>query len=133
VRLTVLQLHFNSIENVSPLATLVLLEQLDLSYNSFGDVDPLAALVRLTDLQLHFNSIEDVSPLASLVKMQTLTLYNNAITTGVADLVTLTQATSIDLSTNNSMPCDELHTLIDAFTAGFVLPSTPEDGVDCAL
>ena len=64
--LSLLNLAFNSISDVSPLAGLTQLRQLDLLENSISDISPLAGLTQLTALGLGVNSVSDVSPLKGL-------------------------------------------------------------------
>ena len=62
------------------LQSLVKLTVLDLSYNLINDVTPLSGLVELRVLNLNNNAyIKDISPLKNLPKLEELMLSNNKI------------------------------------------------------
>lgn len=65
-------------------------------------------------------NIADVSPLASLTNIAYLNLGYNSITTGVASLVTLTNATAIHFHGNFGIPASDLDTLEAALGAGII-------------
>ncbi len=122
------------------MGSLTTLETLNLYYNDIVDVTPLATMAGLTELYLYGNQIVDVSPLADLTGLLTLDLgfqydYTNVVyvlTTGVDTLVTLVNATYLNLSSNGvTIPCADLATLIAALTASVVDPSTPFTGTNC--
>src|SRR4028118_2046862 len=54
--------------------------ELDLTYNLISDIQPLASLTNLTDLDLSDNLISDIQPLTSLTNLTDLDLSDNLIT-----------------------------------------------------
>ena len=86
------------------------------------DLSGIENLTKLADLSLSNNSIDDVTLLGSLTNLTNLHLSGNSITIGVAGLVTLINATEIDLggSSNNSIPCADLDTLKAALTSATI-------------
>ena len=52
---------------------------LDLGYNQISDISALSNLTQLTLLDLHNNLIADVGPLASLTKLEWLAIEHNKI------------------------------------------------------
>ena len=67
--LTNLQLGFNNISDVNPLARLRNLTELSLIFNKIQDVSPLARLTNLIGLAIRGNPIQDLTPLAGLTKL----------------------------------------------------------------
>ena len=65
-----LNLGWNQISDLKPLAGLTQLRSLYLRYNQIRDVTPLAGLVKLEYLGLRENPIEDASPLAALTRLR---------------------------------------------------------------
>ena len=61
----VLELNYNLITDISPLAGLTRLGVLELDYNLITDISPLAGLTQLRYLSLEGNSIADLSPLVA--------------------------------------------------------------------
>ncbi|MDM8522823.1 leucine-rich repeat domain-containing protein [Desulfococcaceae bacterium HSG8] len=114
----------NGITDVSAFANLTDLTFLALNRNRISDLSGLANLTKLTDLLLYMNDISDVSPLANLTNLAVLNLNNNNISTGVAELVTLTNAADIQLLLNSSIPCTDLDALETAL--GEEVVSRPE-------
>ena len=78
-QLTRLSLMNNNISDVSPLAELTQLTQLDFGDNTISDISPLAELTQLTQLSLGDNNISDVSPLAEMTNLKELRLIDNPI------------------------------------------------------
>ena len=122
--LVLLALWINNISDVSPLAGLTGLKTLYLDHNMISDLNPLSQLTALEKLALYNNQISDVTPLAGLTNLISLRLENippgswgdqvNDITTGVAGLVTLTNAVEIKMGGNLNIPCPDLDTLTAA-------------------
>jgi Leucine-rich repeat (LRR) protein len=102
------------------LAQLPTLELLVLTSNQITDISPLNTLVNLTYLDFPRNGVQDVAPLSALVKLRHFNALENAITTGVATLVTLVEAATINLDGNNLIPCADLNALEAALGAGVV-------------
>ena len=69
----------NKIQDISPLSGLTKLSFLDLGGNEISDLRPLAALTLLESLRIWRNEIEDISPLAELVNLKKLLIENNDI------------------------------------------------------
>ena len=78
--LVVLNLAWNDLADLVPLANLVYLGALNLSGNQIVDVGPLATLTHLVCLELHENAIADIAALEHLVTIQELYLCNNQVT-----------------------------------------------------
>jgi internalin A len=97
--LTSLDLYYEKITNVEPIASLSNLTSLDLIGNQIDDIKPLAGLINLTYLSLSKNKISDVKPLVGLVKLIHLSLHTNKIT-DVKSLATLTNLNNLTLSDN---------------------------------
>ena len=97
VALTHLYLSSKEIEDVSPLAALINLEELGLGFNQIVDVSPLAALTNLEELWLGFNQIVDIGPLAGLTRLERLSLRENPVL-DVSPLAALTSLERLDLS-----------------------------------
>ena len=98
-RLTELDLAFNHIVNVSPLAGLTSLNRLDVSNNRISDLEPLSNLRSLRNLSLSNNRISDAMPLAGLSSLIELGLSGN----GISDLAPLSGMASLgelELSNN---------------------------------
>lgn len=122
--LTSLELNRNNISNLNPISLLTKLTMLDVSANNVSEVSALASLINLINLFLNDNDIGDVSALVPLVNLNFLDLRNNGITSGVTELDTLVNATSINLFGNNNIPCADLESLVNALGSGVViLPS----------
>lgn len=68
-------------ELVPQLKKLKNLKVLDLSYNNISEISPLAQLTDLTELNLHNNKIRTVTPLAELTKLTFLSLGVNQLRT----------------------------------------------------
>ena len=97
--LTEINLFYNSISDVTPLAQLTSLTELNLSRNSISDVTPLAQLTSLTELNLSRNSISDVTPLAQLTSLTELNLASNNIS-DITPLAQLSDGTIIYANQN---------------------------------
>ncbi|MCK5198694.1 MAG: hypothetical protein KAR21_10105 [Spirochaetales bacterium] len=62
-----------------------------------------------------------MSPIAALTNLDSLHLSTNSITTGVASLITLTNARVTDFTGNSSIPTADLDTLETALGSGIVI------------
>ena len=89
----------NKIQDVSPLSTLINLQELWLDYNRIQDVSPLSTLINLQELRLENNQIQDVSPLSTLINLHELHLIGNNIQ-DVSPLSTLINAQYLGLGDN---------------------------------
>ena len=98
--LTYLVLEFNlKIGDISPLANLTNLETLDLDANQISDISSLANLTRLTKLFMYSNQISDISPLAGLTNLTWLYLHTNQIS-DISSLANLTNLTELYFDAN---------------------------------
>ncbi len=79
-KLRELNLSWNEIENIDPLADFKTLTTLDLSHNLlFNGIDKLSELVLLEKLLLNSNEIEDIAFLSKMVALKELGIGNNFI------------------------------------------------------
>ena len=86
--------------DLRPLASLAGLRRLSVRHNLLDELQPLAALAELTELDIGDNRIEDLRPLAGLARLAVLRADRN----GVADLwplASLTDLEVLDLATND--------------------------------
>ena len=74
-----LDLEWNLISDISPIASLTNLTYLDLSGNDISDISPLLSLPNLTRLGLSKNPISDLSVLGGLTHLTELNLLSNNI------------------------------------------------------
>jgi hypothetical protein len=107
--LVYLSLFENQISDLTPLAPLVLLQELQLGSNQIQNLTPLGDLTELRRLGLALNAIEDISPLSSMTQLQWLNLDNNLVedVSPLADLTTLTWLTA----EYNDVPSGQIDTL----------------------
>ena len=98
--LQMLDLDFNQISDLSPLAGLTNLQVLGLEGNQISDLSPLAGLTNLWLLSLNSNQISDLSPLAGLINLQELYLYNNHQISDLSPLAGLTNLQVLYLYNN---------------------------------
>ena len=102
--LTVLDLGFNSVSDISPVAGLTNLTSLNLGArnlgNSLSDISPVAGLTNLTRLYLHRNSLSDISPVAGLTNLTVLDLYGTSLS-DISPVAGLTNLTSLNLRRNS--------------------------------
>jgi len=113
--LQLLYLNNNQISDLSPLAGLSNLQKLYLGVNQISDLSPLAGLTNLQGLNLTSNQISDLSPLAGLTNLSYLLLENNQIS-DLSPLAGLTNLQELWLSNNqisNLSPLEELTNLQD--------------------
>ena len=94
-----LNLRYNSITDISPLAGLNNLTWLDLAGNDLTDISPLAGLTNLTWLGVGGNHLTDVSSLAGWTNLRTLRLGANNIT-DISPLAGLTNLTELHVGGN---------------------------------
>jgi hypothetical protein len=97
--LTELDLSYNQISDIKPLASLTNLTFLDLSADQISDIKPLASLTNLTTLYLGGNQISYIKPLASLTNLTLLNLMGNEIS-DIKPLASLTNLTALWLGGN---------------------------------
>ena len=92
-----------NISDITPLAGLVMLQQLSLARNRITDIAPLANLTQLISLDLADNDIADIRPLAGLTLLQALDIRNNPI----RDLSPIDGLTLTGFRHDNEPVCDE--------------------------
>ena len=117
--LTELNLNYNTIEDITPLAALTQLNTLTLKGTStttllrrderFEDMSIFEALTLLTTLDLGTNQIDDITPLEYLTELAALDLRENAIE-DITSLSNLTNLTTLYLQENG---IDDLTALED--------------------
>jgi internalin A len=110
-----LDLHYNEISDLSPLAGAQGLTVLDLSDNNIDDLEPLECLTSLSRLYLYNNELSDLGPLADLAAMKELDLGHNRID-DLASLVGSTQPSKLYLVNNeitDLAPLADITTLTD--------------------
>jgi len=97
--LTRLNLGYNKLTDIAPLAGLTGLTFLDVGANELTDISPVASLTALTDLYLGANKITDISPVYALTNLTYIDLGANKIA-DLSPLASLTSLTRISLSGN---------------------------------
>jgi len=74
-----LDLSFNRIYDLSPLASLICLQELNLSSNQIEYIDDISNLQQLKSIDLSNNSINDISPLMEIETLEFADLSGNKI------------------------------------------------------
>jgi internalin A len=74
-----LRLASTAVKDLSPLIGLGKMDRLDLSHTPVEDISPLASMVNLTELQLDDTIVADLSPLAKTRKLEMLSIQNTRI------------------------------------------------------
>ena len=100
-----------SITNLSGIENFKQLTKLNLNYNHIEDITPLAELTNLKDLHLYINDISNVFPLSTLSDLQSLDLENNNIS-DISPLQKLENLKSLKLGSNN-MTDDDIKNIKD--------------------
>jgi internalin A len=77
--LSMLNLFYNQIVDISPLKELTNIQRLLLERNQINDISPLKELKNIQVLRLYKNKISDISPLKELTTIQELYLWENQI------------------------------------------------------
>ena len=109
---TLLDLHNNSITDVSSLKDMIHLTDLDLDDNNIYDVSPLKDMIHLTVLDLDGNKISDISPLKDMIHLTVLDLHDNNIV-DISPLKNMIELTHLDLSNNRISDFSPIAGLID--------------------
>ena len=89
----------NTIEDLTPLANLIHLEELNLRGNPISNLSPLSNLTNLRALDLGFCRIVNISPLSNLTQLETLQLNGNQIV-NVTPLAKLQRLTELEIQEN---------------------------------
>ncbi len=120
VNLTILELNFNQITDVSALAGLAGLTDLSVGGNQIEDIAPLSGLTNLKWLALFNCRAKDYAPLANLTNLQSLLLEYSSI----SDLSPLAGLTNLRrLNLKNCM-------IMDYTTISAILPNLTEKDFD---
>ena len=99
-QLQTLLLKQDGLTDITPLKTLVNLQELDVSENlEIADISAIKEMKKLRTLNLCFNKIKNVDEIAGLTALEYVNLSNNKITT-LPDLKNLTEVTFLDISNN---------------------------------
>ncbi|NOZ53627.1 MAG: hypothetical protein GXP08_10875 [Gammaproteobacteria bacterium] len=132
---TELVLNQNILTNIDALATLTQLKLLSLSGNSLVNIDAISGLTTLAALNLSNNRLQNIQPLSILTALKTVNLSNNNIGEqgigDVDDLVTLVNASDIQLVGNVNIACSDLVILLGVLGDGVVDLNEPQDAVNC--
>lgn len=105
--LATLDLNYNEITTVTPLATLTKLTQLWLNGNQVSTIDDVAALTNLRDLELDENAVTTIGPVAGLSELRTLSVTGNNITT-LTPVAGLTKLTALYADYNHVPTIDDV-------------------------
>ena len=100
------------ITNLSGMGYFINLKRLDISWNKISDLKPLAELTRLEYLKAYGNQISSVAPLAGLERLSSLNVGCNRIVK-IDPLKNLTNLVSLYLNDNKLTKIDELKNLIN--------------------
>ncbi|MCL1866494.1 MAG: leucine-rich repeat domain-containing protein [Oscillospiraceae bacterium] len=109
-----IDLSYNQISDLSPLAELTELMSVDLSYNRIEDISPLGGLKKLEGLILWGNFVSDISPLSELTELYALVLDENYII-DISALKGLTEMQYLGLSYNLISDISPLASLKDLY------------------
>ncbi len=122
---------------IEPILSLPALNWLDLANCDLGpdSTDVLSRLTAPVRLNVSGNDLGDISAYAEATSLTGLIAERSNITKGVAELVTLINATTLSLYGNPASPCADLEFLranIPDGTAVFPLVSEVQPEIDCA-
>ncbi len=122
---------------IEPVLYLALLARLDLANCELGpdSTQVLSKLEAPVRLNLSGNNIGDVSSYAEATSLVGLIAIGSNVTQGIADLVTLTNASELSFDGNPESPCADLETLRTALARPDILTpraSEVRPGIDCA-
>ncbi len=132
-----LDLAFNDgISNIEPVLSLPVLNRLGLSDCGLGpdSTEILSKLTTPIELFIDGNNLGDISVFSRTTNLTALHAAQSNITAGIAELTTLTNATTLDFRNNPQSPCDDLRTLHATFEPDVVLPFAEDvrSSIDCA-
>lgn len=108
--LTELYMHRNALDDLTVLSNCSQLEILDVSDNLLNTLSPIASLSKIYSLNFSNNQIEDISILKNMTALKVLDASNNAIS-DIAPLSVCTKLTTLKLSENSISSLDALSTL----------------------
>jgi internalin A len=97
--LTELNLNFQGLTNIEPLASFHNLKKLYLLGNDLGNLQPLSKLNKLVELDLGINGIQDIEPIGELSNLTTLNLAGNQVRS-VGVLSSLSKLNILSLGSN---------------------------------
>ena len=96
-----LNLSFNRIRDVSPLAALTQLVHLDISHNKVIDISPVNGLLQLQVFRFHKNLVQNIQFIKSMANLSDLWMSNNEIDwTELIHLSQLHQLAHISIAKN---------------------------------
>ena len=98
--LTVIDVAYNNVSNISPVAGLVNLTSLNLDSNGVSNIAPVAGLTNLEMLYLDDNGISNIGPVAGLTSLHSLFLNDNNLT-DISAVQNLTNLATLDVNNNN--------------------------------
>jgi internalin A len=101
LKLKVLNLVRNLINDISSLANLHQLEELDLEFNKISNIDTLENLTNLTKLDLENNQIRSIRKLNKLKKLNFLNLKSNLLDKFDIGNMTFFEMTTLNLENNH--------------------------------
>ncbi|MBU0596281.1 leucine-rich repeat domain-containing protein [Candidatus Bipolaricaulota bacterium] len=99
VNATFLDLSYNALTDIAPIASLSALSFLSVYENQIVDISPLASLAELGVVWLDFNEIDDISALAHLTKLVGVYLKSNLIS-DISVLAAIPEIRILDLTNN---------------------------------
>ncbi|MDH7600244.1 MAG: leucine-rich repeat domain-containing protein, partial [Sedimentisphaerales bacterium] len=105
-----LDLSYNRIVDIRPLAGLTCLISLELYNNLIQDFGPIAGLSNLRRLDIHFNPAKDLSFLMGLSRLEYLVIHNMDLT-DIGALSSVGSLTSLDIYGNQIQDLSPLATL----------------------
>ena len=134
--LTTLYIEGNRVDRLGPLTGLTRLTTLHLRDNWIGNLTPLEGLTNLTELLLDFNRIDDLTPLAGLTNLRTLHLRHNTRLTDVGTLAALVNLETLKLAgcpIEDFSPLADLTATLDIDIEGGTAPAVHGHSTDSVL
>lgn len=111
IHLQELYLAGNEVSDINPLNNLIHLEELDLFSNQVEHIQVLENLVKLRRLDLSRNQFDDLKALENLTDLESLRFHANEVT-DIRALANLTELTLLDMSRNQIEDISPLEDLI---------------------
>lgn len=93
----ILDLAWNSIADIAPIAGMTGIKSLDLSHTQITDIAAISGMTGITTLDLRNTQITDITPVAPMTRMTALSLSNTQIT-DIAPIAGMTGITRLYLS-----------------------------------
>ena len=133
-----LDLTFNDgLTYIEPVLSLPSLTVLDVSECGLGpeSTEVLSRITMPLDLYINGSNLGDISAYANAVNLTSMYAIASNITSGIAELTTLTNATRLAFNSNPQSPCEDLEILRDSLPDPDVILPREEDiipGIDCS-